>query len=768
MLVDEACEGGAELIGWGAFTAAFAFHGSALAHALEWFGTATGKHTHTTDGEPPLAVGLAEGELTSLGSGGNWGQLAFGEAFAAASVLSRAAAPGEVLCAPSVRAFASGELLTRGARVGSEGEFRVRGARVDLKNPWRTRAIEFLSRLRVAPLVGLGTEPSTASAGGVLVVRADAGGGGTRYLAELGARSQRALTLSPAGSTYEPLGSLRRAFARASTRERALIECPGPLDALLMGHGVSLEHAVSLVVSFLRPQSGAREGALLLLLDDAAELDLASLEVCVRVLAAEPRAGLVVRLDPHAELPGPLARVTGAGVPFDEVTLPRLDPADAEALARGVTSTTLERSACERWARLGNYTPLGIVEAVCTGIATGELRFVGDKAEARTRAAGRGKAREPADWIRRRSQDESEASRLVLCLVALLGGEASTTQLTEVLRLAGMAIEVEPIVEVLMRGRWLLDTQEDWVELAGRTYRDTFRIVLDPSVMATLHQAASVVFARDGVFGAVESAWHGSLSGDPAAAERFLAASRAATLAGFDESAAQLLGLALRAERVGRVRSEVPVPSRALLESVVVPRTGEHDEPHFSLFGSGARLGALVPEAVHGSSDLPGPEATGSVHDSEPPTLPGVPMFGAEPPRSGASLAPSGVPSVIVESAQGEGSLALDDRTLADPPSRLLRPRGTLEDAVGVLQRKRASCGPTEHARACQTSLALAVAFASAGRSEEALVEAMDALSSAKRAEDPRGAKACLAFLAKLYAFVGRDEAPLLRDAAQA
>jgi hypothetical protein len=54
-----------------------------------------------------------------------------------------------------------------------------------------------------------------------------------------------------------------------------------------------------------------------------------------------------------------------------------------------------------------------------------------------------------------------------------------------------------------------------------------------------------------------------------------------------------------------------------------------------------------------------------------------------------------------------------------------------------------------------------------AGRPEEALLEALDALARAREVEDPRAIGACLALLAKLYAAAGfTSAAARLREVA--
>jgi ATP/maltotriose-dependent transcriptional regulator MalT len=92
--------------------------------------------------------------------------------------------------------------------------------------------------------------------------------------------------------------------------------------------------------------------------------------------------------------------------------------------------------------------------------------------------------------------------------------------------------------------------------------------------------------------------------------------------------------------------------------------------------------------------------------------------------------------------------------------------RGDIGDALRVLRRTRAALDPNDHKLRCQTSLALGVALSVAGRTQEALLEGMDALARARHVDDERGAAACLAFLAKLYTAQGRVEADMLRGSA--
>jgi hypothetical protein len=89
-------------------------------------------------------------------------------------------------------------------------------------------------------------------------------------------------------------------------------------------------------------------------------------------------------------------------------------------------------------------------------------------------------------------------------------------------------------------------------------------------------------------------------------------------------------------------------------------------------------------------------------------------------------------------------------------------------EAIAELRRERARAedGGTPSSR-CQAALALAMTLAIAGRAEDALLEALDALARAREASDPKAIDACTALLAKLYSSAGRpsEASALLRGA---
>ncbi len=84
--------------------------------------------------------------------------------------------------------------------------------------------------------------------------------------------------------------------------------------------------------------------------------------------------------------------------------------------------------------------------------------------------------------------------------------------------------------------------------------------------------------------------------------------------------------------------------------------------------------------------------------------------------------------------------------------------RGQVGEALRSLRGLRERSGASPLAARAQASLALGVGLAAANRPEEALLEALDALARAREGGDARAGAACLAFLSKLYARLGRAE----------
>src|SRR6185503_19957875 len=175
---------------------------------------------------------------------------------------------------PAVRA---GDLLTDGARIASFGNGRIRGLRLDLRYPWRAPLAEALAPLVDDPPRVGGDQPGLVplQSGAIALVHAERGAGGTRALCDVRAAHARgrALWIAP-HPTAEPLGALRRAFARRAADE-APPELSGEHEALLeslrAGEGLDTESSAALISAWLGPTG-------LVLIDDAAQVDADTLE----------------------------------------------------------------------------------------------------------------------------------------------------------------------------------------------------------------------------------------------------------------------------------------------------------------------------------------------------------------------------------------------------------------------------------------------------------------------------------------------------------
>ncbi len=756
-------------VGFDVMKLTFAFEGAKLSVVLD---AASAPGDETLAEEPAWAVGIAQGDIHPVKEPGSAltesGLLWWGPAIVAASALASRARPGEILCAQTVPALRTGELVTSGMRIARDGTLRVRGARIDPRQPWRKTAAENVARM-TEPRLFRGHLPRVEMApGSLVVVRADPGAGGTRLLTEIAARAARALYVSPAGSGFEPLGALRRAFARSIGRELnpLLLELAAPLDALLAGNGVPAELAARLVSALLWPkQSGANS---LIVIDDAKSVDPATLDACVRAVQGNPAFGMIARLDATSSVPSVLTTLPTAA----EHELPPLSREGAEDIAVGCTGGALDALARGRWARLGGESPLAVVQAVTLGIASGDIAWSAGRASPRSRAAGRGKAMPASKWIRQRANAEQTPARAVLSLLAVVGGEAKISFLSRVLERAGIRIDLIGTITQLERSRWLVAQEpiagsdlspggERTIAFPSRTHHKSLFNTLDDEARRRLHGAiATVIEEEEGVFGRVEGAWHAAQAGEgPRAAVAFLEAASIAAQAGLAASCTQLVAFARRAD------PSCEEAARSVLTSALERSPSQHP-PAVSL------PPPIVP------SMQPAPTSTSMLEPwSLPPSTALEPVAVDAGPASSTSGPASSVPGSRIAVRLGElakeALLAADNaalehwvdglRATGESPAftdRMMAMarlgRGDIGDALRALRRARSQLDPSDHRRRCQTSLALGVALGVAGRPEEALLEGMDALARARQIGDDQGAKACLAFLAKLYSSVQR------------
>jgi hypothetical protein len=689
-LVVRAEELGATLVAWSAVTLALSWDVADIAKAVVFAVEAVADRA---GGRDPWASGIAQGtvELLSSSPGLGWGT-----PLVDAVALARIAAPGEVLVDAGVESAKDGDLLAVGSKISFDAGRRVRGARLDIHQPWRAVSAAQIARLVDAPLTGRASELSelSSSPGAVSILRADPGLGGSRMLSELYARTapSKALLLVPSDAKAEPLGALRRAFTLLAASEPLALDqaLHDPLDRLLRGEGIGKDHAIQLVSGYLTCHGPPPA----LLVDDAIEIDGGSLEVCLKAAAKSAlRWLIVVRVDALTDVPS----LFGALPHGADVELRPLAADEAADIAQAVTGGALSRPVAARWARRGGFTPLGVIEAVRAGLATGDLAWVGDAAHARRRAAGKGAPRPASFWIAERAEELSPEARAVLVALALLGGSAFLERIAGVVGRMSSSVDAAAEVERLLDARWVRRSRADgWFELPTRSHREAvLQLVHDARSRAWHRTLAEEIEKTGGPLQLAEAAQHAAKAGDGSWAARLAsAAARRATELGHRTAAMRLVAFA-RAQDP----SAADIPVEASVDSAD---------------GDGLR------------SIPPGPL-------SIPPAPSRIPV-------------PPGLTRMK----------ALDELS-----------RGHATQAVRTLRAELERLGEASPLERSKAALALGLALAHAGETEEALLEALEGLARAREAGDARGERACMMLVAKVLAPSERD-AERVREAVEA
>jgi hypothetical protein len=633
--------------------------------------------------------------------------------------------------------------------------------KLDLVQPLRKQALARLAQMDPKPpFVGRAEELgalTSAPLGCLAVVRAAPGAGGTRLLEEasLRLRPSRVLRVGPSFAPREPLGALRTAFARAMGLEEPpeLTERQNEvLEGILSGEGVDPAAASELVAAWLAPVEG-RSG--LLTVDDAGEVDGASLEVIAGATLPRGFFLAIARVGPDEPVPGALASLPLAV----EVRIGPLSKDEAEAFARALVGGALSPVAARRWARLGGGMPLAIREAMAEGLTSGALRWSGETAEPRGRASGKGPSQGAADWLAKRARYLPPGQRAALVALSMIGGDAPAELIDAVATLMeGAGARVSVVEESLIAGGWAERPEEGWLALASRSVGEAIVGALDEGTRMTWHRMTGRMLERNvGALGLAEPAYHAAQAGERASAARLAAeAARAAMKAGMVSAAAALAALA-RAWHpevdvsdlpASRGREEAPIESLAL--SSVIERVSAFD---------------LVPVL-----DIRQPDEPTST-DPRPRTVAEEVQALADDPE--ATTDPEVMAarvSALTKQALIEGDLHTlehlivrlrvtgEHQSLVERMNAfVLLGRGAAGDALRKLHAA-VEASQTPRAEA-QARLAYGVALASVGRADSALLEALEALARAREAADRRGEQACARFLAYLSAAVGHPRA---------
>jgi hypothetical protein len=433
------------------------------------------------------------------------------------------------------------------------------------------------------------------------VIRADPGYGGTRFLHEVDAafRPRRTLHLCSAGA--EPLGALRYAFARSiadqgPVPEGALTEMQvQALEDLLAGDGIDDDLGAEIVARWTLlddsaaddrptlPDRGSVDFSGVVLIDDASEIDDPSLDIVAKAaLVPTTPVRVVMRLDAGASLP-PSFESLPAG---PQILLPALEPADAQALAISVAPVALDPDSAARWAERGRHVPLGIVEAVALGVATGAVAAQ-NGARPASLSPDTEAGLEAGEWIRRRYDLLPHEAKAVLRVTAVLGLDVQKALLHELLEVCGSG-PVASAMETLVLSGWL-EERKGSCAFASRTHRE---VVLEDVVddeERRLHEAAStLVEKRGGKLAAAEAARHAAIAGNHArSVELALAAAEMSRVLGLDGACEALLAF-VGANPHGF--AALPTPTTVFrLESWIeaLRASGEHD-------GAASRLQAIA------------------------------------------------------------------------------------------------------------------------------------------------------------------------------
>ncbi len=696
---------GGRIVAWHVRSLAFDFADDAIEDAVELVAT--------TDGERPdlqgFGVGLAQGALRVVREVASDIALASGPALERAAALASIAEAGEVLLDPEVEAVRAGQLLTRGATLGTSGGRRLRGQRLDLKYPWRRP--EPAPGLTLPPLVGPGLDELTTAPGNLSLVVAARGCGGSRFLGEFASRADGLTLLVKPWQVGEPLGALREAFCRAESGQVPDLDesSTAALAALLAGRGIDAGTAGQLIGAWLGTQGAV-------LIDDVGEVDRDTIEA-IGCACRSAEVAVVARVLDQSHLPSVFGELPRAGVTI----LGPLDPEEAAAIVRASAAEKIDEKAVSRWARRGGGRPLAILEAVRFGIESVELVQDRDSMVPRNRVAGRGGPQPARHWMMGRMRFLEDDARAVLDGLLILGGQASVAELERLLQAArngaslagwGSKLQQAGWVDVDARGDLCLSSatlrdvlhellprerQAEWCALAARQWIDSAQPLAVTRAVLYAFMADDMTLARD-------------------AARR---AADVARVAGLEATVAALEQLA--------ATGDVSLLMARGLFGGISPRRPTR--------------GSVMPRAMGGQSL----HVEGTVGDA------GLPGLAAAALRRGDL-------QVV-----GELATQLRDESHNEPLAQRLEAmaylrRGEVTEALRLLRQAKVRARGLDAEERCRAGLAFGVALSSAGRHGDALLEGLEALARAREVGDALGERACARFLAQLSEQAGHHE----------
>ncbi len=677
---------GARVVAWQSGVVAFDFEPDAIEDAVELVLTLP----------PQFSAGVAQGALAVLVEAGSKVALSSGEALRKANQLARVARAGEVLLSPALPQAQSGEVLTRGSRLGLLGKERVRGLRLDLTLPLRPGT----QQRAPAALAWLERElPELPVPGQCIELCGPRGAGGTRAIFELTKRAGKRRTMELVPRLGEPLGALRVACG-VLYQDDLSPELSASRESLCAGEGLEIDVCAELLEAALGDEG-------VVFVDDAERVDGDSLDA---VMAACNRGKLGVLLRRTA----PGSRAT------ESVNLGDLADDAAQQLVHALVPDLASKDAV-RLARRGSQNVLSVRESTLEAAESGLLVEKDGATVLRVSVAGRNRPFAAQHWIERRLRWFSEADQLVLGALAVWGGEATIRDLEQLVEREEQTQVSAAVAALRLRG-WLR-AHTEIVTFAFSSVRDVALASLPEARRARLHRRASAWLAKqDTPLWSVSAGVHALLGGDVDGALPLLRRGG---------SAARAAGLVRTAEALDRF-TETGEPdvleSRGLLGGAIADRAGLQREsvPPVSLTHptGGPEFLAESPTATRFVQALRDGDHTAAL-------------------ELASELQAGGVEPHIALRLEGMACLARDDVAKA---LSCLRQAKDLAEELSAVDRSRAS-------------LALAVGLARGGRFREALLEGLNGLARAREAEDRQGQHVTARFLAQLSETAGDADA---------
>jgi len=687
-------------------------------------------------GESPvrMALGLAIGVL------GVDGGVMVGAALDRAQTLASRARDGEIVLAQEARERAAHAFLfSRAVSVGAGGP---RGTAIDRAHPRRDpcrEAVRALTEIAVPPAhAALVAEIRTAALSDApprVLLRGPFGAGARTSLATLARELRPALVLDLPSVTggLDPLGSLAAALRlSASTLPSDLSHEHAETlrhiaDSRAVRHEAAAAALVELIVHFGR--AGKR---VWFLLDPVVALDPASVELVAECSGELGAPALVVaRLPVGAKPPGVLLR--GAAV-IDRV-LPPLRTVDARAIAETLLGSATDADVARRVAVLGGDSPVGVVEAARTLVATGEL--VRSEGAYTWRLAPRvGSTAAPLKSLvseRLALLDENAYRALEALCLAPEGAPVAVARrvaASDGMDSSAWTRGVETLVaEGLLRPNALPATPTFLI-------RTVVVEAVQPARASELHRFVAEALRAE----------------DPHGERGFALGTIASHLADGarpSEASALLLRAAAQARTSHFERAAVRLAAAAV-------RVDPSEETR--------RAAAELMASTATTSDPPA-RADDTAPFAHPSTHPGA-RDRSTPPRPNSDTVRRAVRAIVAKDFDAvervvEAAVAAGGAPAAADRIRAVAQlaRGDINSALRTLQRNRrlAPDGDTS-ASAARASLALALVLLNAGDPVPAVRAAVGALASARARSDARGEDAALRALASCYRALGRAD----------